>query len=151
VPADLVVVVHFCYVAFVILGQLAIVYGLVRRRSWSRNFYFRWLHLGAIALVVVQSWLGVTCPLTDLENYLREQAGQASYPGDFIGYWAGRLLFYEGPSWAFVLAHTIFGVMALATLVLAPPHWRSDGARGCVWTILLSIHSTTRVYGGICG
>ena len=121
VLADLVVAVHFTYVAFVIVGQLAIVYGVIRQRSWSRNYYFRWLHLLAIALVVLQSWLGVACPLTDLENYLRERACEASYPGDFIGYWAGRLLFYEGPAWVFALAYTTFGAFVLATFVFAPP------------------------------
>lgn len=125
VLADLVVVVHGSYVAFVIVGQLAIIYGMLRKRNWARNFYFRGFHLLAISLVVLQSWLGVTCPLTDLENYLRERAGEGSYPGDFVGYWVGKLLFYEGPSWVFMLAYTIFGALVLATFVLAPPRWRS--------------------------
>lgn len=123
--ADLVVVVHASYVAFVILGQVVILYGVIRKRSWVRNFYFRWLHLLAIAIVVFQSWLGITCPLTDLENYLRAQAGGEGYPGDFIGYWVGELLFYEGPPWVFMVCYTVFGALVLATFVLAPPRWRA--------------------------
>jgi hypothetical protein len=119
--ADLIVVVHFSYVAFVILGQLAIVYGLVRRRCWARNFYLRWLHLLAIALVVLQSWLGVTCPLTDLENHLRERGGESGYPGDFVGYWAHQFLFYELPTRVFVVSYSVFGALVLATFLLAPP------------------------------
>jgi hypothetical protein len=119
--ADLVVVIHFSYVAFVILGQLAIVYGLVRRRSWARNFYFRWLHLATIAFVVLQSWLGVTCPLTDLENYFRVRAGESGYPGDFIGYWAHQFLFYELPTRVFVVSYSLFGALVLGTFLLAPP------------------------------
>ena len=124
--ADLVVVVHGSYVAFIIVGQLAILYGLVRKRSWVRNFYFRWLHLLAIAIVVLQSWTGTTCPLTDWENYLREQAGESGYPGDFIGYWVHKMLFYEFPTWVFALSYTIFGAMVLLTFALAPPLCRSQ-------------------------
>ena len=119
--ADLVVVVHGSYVAFIIVGQLAVLYGLVRQRSWARNFYFRWLHLLAITFVVLQSWTGATCPLTDLENSLREQAGESGYPGDFIGYWCHQLLFHEFPTWVFALSYTVFGALVLATFVLAPP------------------------------
>ena len=119
--ADLVVVVHFAYVAFVVLGQFGILYGLARKRNWARNPYFRWTHLLAIALVVLQSWVGVTCPLTDLESRLREQAGQSGYPGDFIGYWVHDFLFYEFPDGLFMLIYTLFGTLVLATFVLAPP------------------------------
>ena len=126
--ADLVVVVHGSYVAFIIIGQLAILYGLVRKRSWARNFYFRSLHLLAIAIVVLQSWMGTTCPLTDFENHLREQAGESGYPGDFIGYWVHELLFYELPTWVFVLGYSIFGALVLATFVFAPPGWKSNRA-----------------------
>jgi hypothetical protein len=128
VLADLVVVVHGSYVAFIIIGQLAVLYGLVRKRSWARNFYFRWLHLLAVAMVVLQSWKATTCPLTDFENYLREQAGESGYPGDFIGYWVHELLFYELPTWVFVLGYSIFGALVLATFVFAPPRWRSNRA-----------------------
>jgi Protein of Unknown function (DUF2784) len=127
--ADLVVVVHGAYVAFVIVGQLAILYGLARKRSWARNFWFRWLHLATIAVVVLQSWLGISCPLTDLESYLRGQAGEAGYPGDFIGYWVHELLFYELPRWVFVLSYSVFGAVVLATFALAPPRWRSTTVR----------------------
>ncbi|MEX0679080.1 MAG: DUF2784 domain-containing protein [Pirellulales bacterium] len=123
--ADLVVMVHGAYVAFVIFGQLAVLYGMARKRSWVRNFYFRWLHLLTIAIVVLQSWMGTTCPLTDLENYLRGLAGESGYPGDFVGYWVRELLFYELPSWVFMLSYSIFGAIVLVTFVLAPPRWPS--------------------------
>jgi hypothetical protein len=130
--ADLVVVAHGAYVAFVIFGQVAVLYGLARKRSWARNPYFRWLHLLAIAVVVLQSWLGMACPLTDLENYLRGLASQSGYPGDFIAYWVHEVLFYELPTWVFVLGYSIFGALVLATFVLAPPRWRSNRVTGAV-------------------
>lgn len=125
--ADLIVVLHGSYVAFVIFGQLAVMYGVARKRSWARNFYFRWLHLLAIAVVVLQSWLNLTCPLTDLENYFRSRAGQAGYPGDFVGYWVHALLLYELSPTMFMVIYSVFGTVVLVTFVFAPPRgprWR---------------------------
>ena len=43
----------------------------------------------------------MTCPLTDWEQRLRKMAGEGDYTGDFIGYWAHRLIFYDAPPWVF--------------------------------------------------
>ena len=91
IAADLVVTFHVSYIAFVVLGMLAILVGIARGWAWVRNPRFRVAHLVAIAIVAVQALLGVACPLTTLENALRLRAGQATYPGAFIGYWAHRL------------------------------------------------------------
>jgi uncharacterized protein DUF2784 len=123
--ADLVVVFHAAYVIFVVLGFAAIVIGIAMRREWVRNFTFRMAHLGAIALVCVEAITGTMCPLTTLEDSLRARAGEAGYPGDFIGYWAHELIFYNAPSWVFTTIYLIFGVMVALTFVIAPPRLRS--------------------------
>jgi hypothetical protein len=125
IAADLVVTFHFSYVAFVVLGMLAILVGLGLGWGWVRNPWFRVAHLVAIAIVAVQALAGVVCPLTALENSLRLRAGQATYPGAFVGYWAHRLAFYEAPPWVFTTCYTLFGLAVLGTFVLAPPRWRS--------------------------
>jgi hypothetical protein len=124
IAADLIVVVHASYVAFVALGMAAILVGLALRRDWARNFWFRALHLAAIAVVAAQALAGIDCPLTVLENHLRQRAGQASYPGAFLGYWAHRLIFFDAPAWAFTVVYSLFGLAVLATFALAPPHRR---------------------------
>ena len=72
--ADLVVVVHFAFVAFVVFGLLLTLVGGVRRWEWVRGVYFRASHLAAIGFVVVESLCGITCPLTVWE----QQIGRAS-------------------------------------------------------------------------
>ena len=62
--ADLILVLHTLFVAFVVLSLPAILLGGVLAWPWVRNRCFRLLHLAAIAFVVVQSWLGMICPLT---------------------------------------------------------------------------------------
>jgi len=119
--ADLVVVVHFGYVSFVLVGQALILLGLVCGWQWVRNPWFRWLHLGAISIVVVESLLGIVCPLTTWESWLRREAGEATYSGDFLGHWAHELLFYDAPPSVFTVAYSIFGLLVVGTFLLAPP------------------------------
>jgi len=127
VLADIVVVVHASYVSFVILGQLAILLGWLRRWGWVRNLPFRLAHLGAILMVVLEAWCGITCPLTTWERWLREQAGETTYEGDFIANWVHRFLFYHFPPWVFMVGYTAFGALVVLTFVLAPPKRKAAG------------------------
>lgn len=121
--ADVVVTIHALFVAFVVFGLGAILLGLALRWGWVRNFWFRVLHLAAIGLVAAQAVAGVICPLTILENSLRRQAGQETYPGAFIGYWAHRLIFFHAEPWVFTLAYSLFGLAVLVAFVAGPPRW----------------------------
>lgn len=122
--ADAVVVVHFAYVAFVVVGLLAILLGLVCGWGWVRNIWFRSLHLLAILIVAGEAACGVTCPLTTWEQHLRTLAGDTVYQGDFIADWVHRLMFFDFQPWVFTLCYVLFGLSVLSTFVLAPPRWR---------------------------
>jgi Protein of Unknown function (DUF2784) len=119
--ADAVVLIHAAYVAFVIFGFIAILIGAALEASWVQNFWFRILHLAAIALVLAEALLGMICPLTCLENILRVRAGQAGYPADFIGYWVHRLIFFAWPPWVFVALYAGFTFVVAAVFCLVPP------------------------------
>lgn len=62
--ADLVLVVHASFVAFVIVGLLLIWIGHIRRWAFVRSFWFRVAHLAAIGVVAAESMSGFVCPLT---------------------------------------------------------------------------------------
>jgi Protein of Unknown function (DUF2784) len=119
--ADVTVVVHAAYVSFVLFGLVAILIGIVFKWKWVRNFWFRAIHLIMIGIVVGEALAGVPCPLTVWEARLRKIAGQTAYTGDFLGYWAHRLIFFRADPWVFTLIYTLFGLAVLAAFVLAPP------------------------------
>jgi hypothetical protein len=127
--ADLIVVVHFAYVAFVVLGMAAILLGVVLRWSWVRNFWFRTVHLAMIAVVVVESLCGIICPLTHWENQLRGATDDVDAARSFIGRWAHDLLFIDVPPSVMPVVYVIFGAAVLATFVFAPPRWPSRKAK----------------------
>jgi hypothetical protein len=126
--ADLVVVLHVGYVAFVILGELAVMLGILFKWDWVRNRTFRLLHLAAIGVVVFESWSGIVCPLTTWENWLREQAGQSVEQGDFIARWVHQVLFYRAEPGVFTWIYSAFGALVVLTLILAPPRLRTRTA-----------------------
>ena len=118
VLADTILVVHFAFVVFVVLGFLLILIGLLARWSWIHNRYFRITHLAAIGFVVLQAWFGQYCPLTIWENELRRRAGQSGYTESFIEHWLHKVLFYQAEPWVFTTIYTCFGALVLLVWLL---------------------------------
>jgi len=81
--ADLILCMHAGFVFFVIFGGL-----LVLRWRW-----IAWLHLPAAMWGAVVEFSGWVCPLTPLENWLREQAGETGYQSDFVAYYLLPVLY----------------------------------------------------------
>lgn len=122
--ADLVLTLHVGVVGFAVGGLLLVIVGNLRHWSWVNFLWLRVAHLLAIAIVVLEAWLGITCPLTTLEMQLRTQAGAAGYDGGFIEHWLAQLLYFDAPSWAFTLAYSLFGLAVLAAWWRFPPQSR---------------------------
>ena len=120
--ADAILITHVLFVIFVVCGMIAIYLGYIFQWLWVRNRVFRIVHVLAIAIVVVQSWVGVICPLTIWEVALREKAGAEAYAGSFIQYWLQSLLYYSAPEWAFIVLYTVFGGLVLASWFLVRPN-----------------------------
>jgi hypothetical protein len=74
VLADLTVIVHLAFVVFVMLGGLLVL-------RWPR---VAWLHLPAVVWAAWIEFAGWFCPLTPLENWLRQQGGDAGYQSSFV-------------------------------------------------------------------
>lgn len=125
--ADLVLILHVAVVLFVVGGLVLILAGGWRGWKWVRRPWFRISHLGAVAVVVFDTWLGVVCPLTTWEMELRARTGAATYEVGFIEYWLQRLLYYQAPGWVFLVVYTVFGLLVVATWWWWPP--RRSGAR----------------------
>ncbi len=111
--ADTILVIHFAFVVFVVLGFMLILVGLLARWSWVYNRTFRIVHLAAIGIVVLQAWFGQLCPLTVWENELRRRAGQSGYTETFVEYWLHEVLFYQAAPWVFTTIYTCFGALVV--------------------------------------
>jgi len=119
--ADAVLFAHLAVVVFMVGGLVLVLVGNVQHWRWVNSLLFRVAHLVAVGVVVIQAWLGELCPLTILESWLREQAGEAAYAASFIEHWVQRVLYYEAPLWVFTLVYTVFGLLVAATWWYFPP------------------------------
>ena len=81
--ADATVVLHLAFVLFVVLGGL-----IVARWRWVA-----WAHLPAAAWAAWVEFVGLVCPLTPLENWLREQSGGIAYSSGFIEHYLLPVLY----------------------------------------------------------
>ena len=124
--ADLILIVHFAFVLFVVGGLVMIWIGAAARWRWVRNPWFRGLHLAAILFVTAEALLGVMCPLTVWEDALRGAHAETS----FMARWVHRVLFYDFPEWVFTTAYVVFAFAVAATLWLVPAGKRTDPASG---------------------
>jgi hypothetical protein len=83
--ADMVVVVHLAFIAFVAVG------GLMAWR-WPKVL---WVHVPAVVWAAGIVTIGYPCPLTSLEDDLRSRAGERAYPGGFIAHYLDDVLYPE--------------------------------------------------------
>ena len=112
---------HVGVVLFVIVGLILIFIGNAQGWPWVNLLWFRLVHLATILYVAGQAWFNITCPLTTLENWLRKMGGVTQYSTSFIEYWFQKILFYNGPPWAFTLAYTAFACLVALSWWRFPP------------------------------
>lgn len=93
--ADLILILHFCFVLFAVFGGL-----LVLRWRWMWK-----LHIPAVVWGFFVQYFVWICPLTDWENYFRQLSGEFGYKSGFIEYYIVTLLYPEvTPQIHFLLA-----------------------------------------------
>ncbi|MDF2773431.1 MAG: hypothetical protein K0S86_2928 [Geminicoccaceae bacterium] len=106
--ADLVLVVHFAFVLFVVFG------GLLALR-WPR---LAWVHIPVALYGALIEFVGFICPLTPLEIWLRRLGGEAGYEGGFIERYITAALYPTGLTREIQLALGL-GVLVLNAMVYA--------------------------------
>ena len=84
--ADLVLIAHFGFIAFALLGALCAL-----RWVWAPV-----AHLPALTWAAYIELSSGVCPLTPLENSLRQAAGEAGYTSSFIEHYLIPLVYPPG-------------------------------------------------------
>lgn len=84
--ADLVLLTHGTFIAFVLLGGLLVL-------KWPQ---IMWLHLPAALWGALTEFFSLPCPLTPLEKYFQRLAGDVPYEGDFIARYLLPLIYPAG-------------------------------------------------------
>jgi hypothetical protein len=112
VLAEIVLVLHFCFVIFVVLGGMLVLRQLA------------WLHIPAVIWGVLIEFFWWACPLTTLENRLRQFGGEAGYETGFIDYYVSAVLYAPpSPAARVTLGLLLIGFNVLIYLYLLRRHF----------------------------
>jgi hypothetical protein len=84
--ADLVLLIHLAFIVFVVIGGFFA----------SRWRWLPWVHLPAVAWAAILEFTGWICPLTPLENSLRQAGGEGGYAGGFLEYYLLQIIYPAG-------------------------------------------------------
>ncbi|HWI14301.1 MAG TPA: DUF2784 family protein, partial [Burkholderiales bacterium] len=109
--ADALLLAHFAFVLFVVGSVPLIWMGAWAGWRWVRNRTYRLTHLAAILFVTAESLLGMMCPLTVWEDMLRGVHENRS----FVARWLHRIMFFDLPERAFVVAYAAFALLVAIT------------------------------------
>jgi Protein of Unknown function (DUF2784) len=118
IAADLVILAHFLWIAFVILGFPLFLY-----LNYSR---WRVFHLLALIAMIVMQLTKTICPLTYLEAYLKSK-GESNlvYPGQFTINTIEKLIYVEDLTLEKITYATIiFLAFVLLSFWLRPVTWK---------------------------
>jgi len=99
--ADFIIVLHFTFILFVLVGGI-----LVLKWRW-----LIWLHLPAVIWGALISFMGWICPLTPLENMLRQAGGGEVYLTGFIEQYIVPLIYPSGFNHEMFVAIGLFVVV----------------------------------------
>lgn len=107
--ADAVVAFHAAFILFGLFGAVLLV-------RWPR---LAWLHVPVLAWGIWIELSGNYCPLTPLENRLREEAGGVGYQGGFIDHYLTPIIYPEGLTRG---TQAVFGAILIGINLLF--YWR---------------------------
>ncbi len=120
--ADMILLFHFAFVAFVVIGFVFIWIGHLAKLKFAKNAKFRICHILAIGIVFFESLIGMICPLTEWENNLRIKGGEGQiYETSFMNDWIHRIMFFDFSEITFMVIYLVFFAFILLTFVLIPP------------------------------
>ena len=120
--ADGILLMHFVFVAFVVLGFVFIWIGHIVKLKFAKNAKFRICHVLAMGIVLCESLVGMICPLTEWENNLRVKGGEGQiYETGFIKEWIHKIMFFDFSERMFVVIYVLFFALILLTYWIIPP------------------------------
>lgn len=119
--ADIIVVIHFIWIVFMLVGFILTLIGFWWKRFFDK-WLFRTLHLLGIVYVGLLAVLRQYCPLTILENALREKYDLGlTYPGSFIIHYLQRLVYPDIQPLMILIPTMIIAIFAILVFIFRPP------------------------------
>jgi hypothetical protein len=115
VLADLTLLMHLFWIIFLVFG---IIFAF-RRSKWA------WLHLGGLMFSLFINLLGIYCPLTYLENFLRASGGHMrGYGGSFMAHYLELVIYPDLPEKTIRIGEIFFVAINLSVYGILAKRYR---------------------------
>lgn len=119
--ANGVLLLHLGVILFNLFGLIAIPVGAWRKWRFVYIFWWRALHLFALAAVALQALFHRACFLTVWQTDLLQPLGHGVGSTPLISGWINGLIYWPFPLWAFTLLYVATYLYTLALWRLVPP------------------------------
>jgi len=131
--ADIIIIIHFILVLFMLWGFIFTLYGFLQREFFDR-WLFRTLHAGGILFVGILIALKQYCPLTLWENALRAKYDPSLvYAGSCIVHYVQRLLYPDINPLIIRTVTTFIAIFSIVVFIIKPPAKIRKIFRGRLW------------------
>ena len=115
--ANFVMLIHFCLAMFITLGLFIIPLGYKFGWGWTQIWKLRLLHLLLMGIVTAETIGGLLCPLTALENFLRD----VNETETFVSYWINRIMYWDLSRQKFIFLYSVCFVWVIILWKYCPP------------------------------
>jgi hypothetical protein len=108
--ADAIVIIHFGWILFMLLGFVLTLRSFFRKDFWDR-WLFRTIHI-----------MRRDCPLTLLENALRAKYDPSvAYPGSFMVYYVEKFVYPDVNLWLILIPTAFIAIFSIIIYIVRPP------------------------------
>ena len=115
--SDVVLVFHFIIIIFIISGFILVPIGYKMKWVWLSNLRLRSFHLSLICFVTIEATIGMTCPLTIIENLFNE----SQYSQSFIKFWISKIIYWDLPTLFFIILYSLCTLWTILMWKIFPP------------------------------
>ncbi len=119
--ADVIVVMHFAWILFMLLGFILTLCGFFWKEFFDR-WLFRILHLFGITYVSFLAIMGKYCPLTIWENSLRAKYDPTlTYSGSYIVHYIEKLVYLDVNLLVILIPTVFIAIFTVVVFMIKPP------------------------------
>ena len=101
--SEIVLLFHFCIFLFMIFSFFLIPLGYYLKWEWVKNKYYRLIHLVLMGIIFIETILGFMCPLTILENFLRNDIEINNKITQIIH----QIMYWDLPTYQFIIMYSL--------------------------------------------
>ena len=114
---NVLLVIHFSIMVFIIFMLITVPFGNILKLNFVYNRKIRFLHASLVAFILLETILGLSCPLTVIENILRQHLLTDSFMSNGLM----KLIYWDLSISMFIWLYLFCFLWVIALWFIFPP------------------------------